>query len=61
MRLESPTLELFRFDTGEVSQVAVVPQAYCGGGLSVSPDGRWVVYTAIDRSEADIMAVEGFR
>ena len=30
-------------------------------GLSASPDGRWVLYTAWEPSEADIMLVEGFR
>jgi hypothetical protein len=29
-------------------------------GLSVSPDGRWVLYTALGMDEADIMLVEGF-
>ncbi|MGD8898214.1 MAG: protein kinase, partial [Acidobacteriota bacterium] len=59
-----PILELFRFGSGEVSQVAVVaePLPECPwGGLSVSPDGRWVVYTALGDPEADIMLVEGFR
>ena len=31
------------------------------GGLSVSPDERWVIYTQRDRLEYDLMLVEGFR
>jgi hypothetical protein len=58
-----PTLELFHFDTGEVSRVAVAAAAetQChSGGLSVSPDGRWVLYLGVE-FESDIMLVEGFR
>jgi hypothetical protein len=29
--------------------------------LDVSADGRWLVYSYRDRSEADIMLVENFR
>jgi Tol biopolymer transport system component len=54
------TLELFHFATGEVSRVAVAEHGPDGPGLSVSPDGRWVLYVGGEKFEADIMLVEGF-
>jgi len=30
-------------------------------GLSVSPDGRWILYTQEDRADMDILLVENFR
>ena len=61
-RSRPPTLELFHFDTGEVSQVAEVPEAACNGRwLSVSSDGRWILFWGGDKPETDIMLVEGFR
>jgi hypothetical protein len=29
--------------------------------LALSPDGRWLLYSQIDRSSADIVLVENFR
>jgi Tol biopolymer transport system component len=31
------------------------------GGLAVSPDGQWLVYSQVSRSASDIMMVENFR
>ena len=30
-------------------------------GLAISPDGRWCLYTQVDRSDTDIFLVDGFR
>jgi hypothetical protein len=57
-----PTLEQLHFDSGEVSRVATLSEGVnYGTGLSVSPDGRRVLYVASDKFESDIMLVEGFR
>ena len=36
------------------------PDAW-GGGLSVSPDGKWLLYSQIDEAARDLMLVENFR
>jgi hypothetical protein len=55
-----PVFSFFEFSTGQVSRIAVAPNA-APWGVSVSPDRRWVIYTGWEPPEADIMLVEGFR
>jgi hypothetical protein len=31
------------------------------GGLSVSPDSKWLLYSRIDEAASDLMLVENFR
>ena len=59
-RAAPPALSFFDFATGQVSRIAVVPNA-APWGVSVSPDRRWVIYTGWEPPEADIMLVEGLR
>ena len=49
-----------RFATGEDRQVArLAKRAYLG--LSVSPDGRYLIYSQIDQQGSDLMLVDRFR
>jgi Tol biopolymer transport system component len=62
-RAETGTaIELFDPGTGETREVASLgewPLLFLG--LSVSPDGKWILYTQGDDPGSDIMLVEGFR
>ena len=53
-------IRFLRFSTGEIQKVFSVPKPVFVG-FSVSPDGRSILYTQIDRQGADLMLVEGFR
>jgi len=55
------TLRFLSFKTGAVKIIASMPHAG-NGGLSVSPDGRYALYTQEDQvSGSDLMLVENFR
>ena len=54
------SIQFLRFATGTVEHVLNF-KGYASGGLSVSPDGRSILYSQMDQSEADIMLVENFR
>jgi Tol biopolymer transport system component len=60
-----PAIEFFSFTTGRVTAVAALAKPFRPWtnpeGLSVSPDGRWIVFTQEDRADTDIMLVENFR
>jgi eukaryotic-like serine/threonine-protein kinase len=64
-KLERPAIEFFSFTTGRVAEVAALTKPFRPWtnpqGLSVSADGRWILYTQADREEMDIMLVEDFR
>jgi Tol biopolymer transport system component len=60
----SPKLvKFYSFETGKVSQVGTVESTVSAdfSGLSVSPDGRWLLYSHISTTSSDLMLVDGFR
>jgi Tol biopolymer transport system component/DNA-binding winged helix-turn-helix (wHTH) protein len=51
-------LMFYRFPNGPITKVAGVEMRY---GLSLSPDGRYLVYTKMTSTGSDLMLVENFR
>ena len=60
-----PALELLDLATEEIRELVPLPNRTNWGGmnvgLTVSPDGQWIVYPDMDEVSADIMMVENFR
>lgn len=56
-----PTIRFYSFDTGLSSPVATLDEVPEQPSLAVSPDGRTLLYTHVDRNESDILLVEGFQ
>jgi Tol biopolymer transport system component len=59
-----PAVELYSFATGQVTQVVPLerpPVAYGNPGLTISPDGRWILCALVEQDTSDIMLVENFR
>ena len=54
-----PKIAFFNFATGRITQIASVARAF-QKGLSISPDGRWLIFSQIDRTDRDIMLMENF-
>ena len=53
------SIRFFDFATGKVSTLATSDKLMFG--LSVSPDGAFVVVSQFDRNDQDLMLVENFR
>jgi Tol biopolymer transport system component/DNA-binding winged helix-turn-helix (wHTH) protein len=60
---DRPTINFFNFSTGRVTPVMALEKGLSlgGPGLSVSPDGRWLLFSQVDRRGSDIMLLENFR
>lgn len=63
-QLARPAIEFFSFKTNTVIEVAVLAKPFRPWtnpeGLSVSSDGRWILFTQEDRADMDLMLVENF-
>jgi Tol biopolymer transport system component len=53
-------IEFYSFATHKVTRVAALARPF-RPVLSVSPDGRWLLFTQVDQSGSDIMLMENFR
>jgi eukaryotic-like serine/threonine-protein kinase len=47
--------------TREITSVELGPGAPSGKMFSISPDGKWILYSRVDQFDSDIMLVENFR
>ena len=56
-------IDFFHFATRRVTRIATLEKELTtiDGTLTVSPDGRWILYGQIDQSDSDIMLAENFR
>jgi dipeptidyl aminopeptidase/acylaminoacyl peptidase len=57
-------LRFFDFQSRQVSQIGAVEKTVAWTntpGFAVSPDGRWLLYTSLESTDADLMLVDGFR
>ena len=55
-------IRFFDFATGRATTIHSLPPGVgVSFGLTVSPDGRFILYTQVDQSQSDLMLVENFR
>ncbi len=59
-RANRTTIQFLRFSTGKIEKIVDLgKEAYYG--LTVSPDGRWLVYSEIEQQGSNLMLVDKFR
>ena len=59
---EEGAILFYDFATGQVKEIAKLGRHHIvGGGLTVSSDRRWFLYTVWEHPGGDIMLVENFR
>jgi Tol biopolymer transport system component/DNA-binding winged helix-turn-helix (wHTH) protein len=60
---DKPKIEFFDFATRQITGILTMekPALTADGGLAVSPDGQWLLFTQLDNSGSDIMLVNDFR
>jgi hypothetical protein len=56
-------VQFYSFKTGKTNQVGTVEETLSVDypGISVSPDGRWLLYSYIADISSDLMMVDHFR
>jgi Tol biopolymer transport system component/DNA-binding winged helix-turn-helix (wHTH) protein len=54
------TLNYYDFTARTVQRLCTLPQSPGPGGMSVSPDGHWLLFTQIDDAQSDIMIARHF-
>ena len=53
------SIQFLSFATNRIRPVASFEKPL-GGGLAISPDGKWILYTQLDQAGSEVMLVENF-
>ncbi len=57
-------VRFFNFESRQLRQVGTVENTVAWSntpGFAISPDGRWLLYSSLERSDADLMLLDNFR
>jgi len=55
------SIQFLNFATKKIRSIIAIEGLVDNSGLSVSPDGRWILYGQIDQGGSDLMLVKNFR
>ncbi|NUO84349.1 hypothetical protein HUU05_30105 [candidate division KSB1 bacterium] len=58
---EPPVLEFYEFNTNRIKRLTSLPGALLWGGLALSPDETWLLYSKNESIQSDIILIENFR
>ena len=62
MFVQLAPIKFLKLGRKQIRQIATLSKPeYDWGGLSLSPDGKWLAYSQVDDTPADILLVENFR
>lgn len=56
-----PSSEFLELESGRTRRIASLPQRVNQFGISVSPDGMWILYAQLSPYDIDLWLVENFR
>ena len=57
-------VRFFNLESRQLRQVGTVENTVAWSntpGFAISPDGRWLLYSSLERSDADLMLLDNFR